>query len=41
MGLPGQLPVSIEHIVKFSFGELPKATKKRFTERNNLKGDLT
>jgi hypothetical protein len=34
-------PVSTEHIVKFSFGELPAITRKRFSEGDNLKGDLT
>jgi hypothetical protein len=34
-------PVSTEHIVKFSFGEFPAVTRKRFSEGDNLKGNLT
>ena len=34
-------PVSTEHTVKSSFGELVAATKKRFSEGDNLEGDLT
>jgi hypothetical protein len=34
-------PVSIEHIVKFSIGELEAVTRKRFSEGDNLQGDLT